>query len=712
MGVKRIGSLILMCLLFLFPVSVRAEKEESIDMYLKYGFQDNVRSGSCFPLNIYMENHGDAFKGTLEISVPVQAEDRQLSASIWMGSEWGTHKDRVYCYKKDISLAEGESREETFYLEIPAFDGYMHVCLKDGSQVVSERELTCSFSENNSRVLVGVIASSAEGMGDLDGMQIQSDNGYGMEAFVKVIPLKPEEIYPNPDALNQLDVLIVDAGTGFSQEQQIALTRWKDSGGFYIERTGENLYKLFLDFLSGENGDEFQKYLGWMVSYSFGDDWGLSQVPVKERPSMGKFFIFLCVYAVIAGPVMYLSLKKRGRQKYLWTCICALSVVFMGVIGLLGKKTYIYAPFISYSGIYEQQEDVWSETAGIGIQAPYNNDYHLYLDSEYRLLPLNLGTDSLKSIQSDTAEHVTIRLGEDSNRISLENIASFTQSCFKLEKNRKVGEDEKIHISLAGDGDRVSGTWKNPTGYDIRNAVLVMRNRAAVLGDMAAGEEGDITECTLYSVGNSGMEILMKEQMNFDGFEYPDYEISNLSSRVWSVLRNEHPGQTYLLGIVENPDLTFQKNSGYKIYGSALFQMAVDVDWSMGGYQWCPNLETTGTSQNGEFSYETNLMHGKEATVDYQTDIFEQMETLTFFQADYDDERYFFPFQGNVALYCWETGTFEEIQNWETTLQGEKLKRFLSQEGVIRVRYLLDDTLNTTDRVCMLPCLKAAGKVE
>ena len=98
--------------------------------------------------------------------------------------------------------------------------------------------------------------------------------------------------------------------------------------------------------------------------------------------------------------------------------------------------------------------------------------------------------------------------------------------------------------------------------------------------------------------------------------------------------------------------------------------------------------------------------------MDYRTDQITELKVISFSHADYDDDKYYFPFIGKVALYCWETDTFEEIQNWETTLEGERLNHFLSENGTIRVRYLLDDTINTVNRSCMLPCLTAAGKVE
>lgn len=718
MSIKKFlkGILLVVCflLLLLTATGVKAQENTGIDLSMEYGFHDNAKTGTCFPLKIFMENKGADFEGTMKITVPVRGDTYEMTSEFWMGgSQWGAHRDRIVCYTKDLKLLAGESRQEIVYLELPAFDGYLTLQISDGDQIVAQRELSCSFSENNSRVLVGVIAADQNGLTELDGMQIQWDNlyGYSTEVFVKAIALETEDIYPNPDALNQLDVLIIDKGTVFDEVQQTAVTRWKANGGLLVEREGQGVDVLFQNFALSEHREEFQKHLEQMNSYTFGDDGGLSEVPIRERPSMGKYLVILGVYSVLVGPGIYLFLKKKKKQKYLWLSICAASIIFMGIISILGKKTNIYAPFISYSGLYEQQEDVWSETVRIGIQAPYNNSYHLYLDSGYQLLPLNLGPDGIKEYQSETAECVTIHLGEEKNRVAMENMSSFTQNCFELEKNQRIAQEERISLELGGDGEQIFGTWKNPTKYHIRDAVLVFRNRAALLEDMEAYAEGIIADCKLYSYGNGGIELLMRDKMDFSDYTYPDYEISNLSSRIWTALRSEDPDQAYLIGIVENPDLEFQENSGYKIYGTALFQMKVDVNWNTNGYLWCPNLEAYGESLNGEISAETNLMYGKEATVDYRPDFEGHLDRLTFFQADYDDERYFFPFQGNVTMYCWETGVYEDVQDWQGTLWGEKLEHFLSPEGVIRVRYLLDDTINPGDRSCMLPCLIGAGKV-
>lgn len=705
--------LLLILLLALIPVQAQGAGKDTVAVGIQYGFQGTVKSGSCFPLQVKLENMGGDFSGTFQIRVPEQPENHELSSSIWMRSDnWGSRTNRIYTYEQDIQMKAGEVREDVLYLELPVFEGSLYVrILNDEGSVLGEQELNCEFMENNNRILVGVVSSDNIGIEKLDGMQVETEQGYHSDAFVKTIELAVEDIYPNPEALNQLDILIADQDAAFTGEQQQALSRWEAQGGFFLRRSGEALDELFQSFLVGDQQEAFHQKLDMMGSYTFGDS-DISSVPIRKKPSMGKYVLILSIYILLAGPGLYLFLKKKNYRKYLWTGICVLSVVFMGIIGLLGQKTNIYAPFISYRGLYEQQGDVWSETVNLGIQAPYNNDYHLYLDNSYRLRPANLGSNGGELPEGNTAEQIIIHQGAEQNKITIQNLAVFNQSYFALEKNKTLKEQEKVQIDLTGDGEQLEGSIYNPTSYHIKNGILVMPNRAAVVGDLEAGERIQMSRTRLFSYGNGGLDILLKKWLDFSRFEFPEYERNNLASSAYMDLRMEKSDGMYFLGIVENPDLSFQKDSGYHIYGSTLLKIPVQVQWKADGLFWCPNLERYGESKIGEFSADTNLMYGKEATVDYSMEFMGEVQELIFSSVEYDDEKYFFPFQGKVAFYRWDKGEFEEIQDWETSFDRERLAPYLSEGQVLRVRYILSESVNAKDRSCALPCIRGAGKVE
>ncbi|NCC44548.1 MAG: hypothetical protein EOM18_13440 [Clostridia bacterium] len=567
-------------LILILPVNTDGADADPVAISLHYGFQDNLKTGSCLPLQVTLENQGEEFQGRLEINVPAPSDEQDVASSVFLNeNEWGTSKDRIYTYQKDITLAKGQILEELIYLELPVFEGQLEVEVKENDQLLGSRSMQFDFMENSSRVLLGIVTDKQE-EDTLDGMAVSLESGYSGEVFVKTIYLRPEEIYAYPDALEQLDVLIADTDTGFTQEQQEALAIWKNNGGFYLQREeGETLDSVFQTLLvnDGEStGNTFLAHLEEMQSFSYGSSYNLNSVPVTKRPSLGIYLVLLLIYLIMSGPGIYLFLRKKKKQKHLWSVICASSIIFMGIIWILGKKTNVYAPFISYSGLYEQQENVWSETAQVGIQAPYNDQYHLYINSEYRMLPLGLGSGGIKDLSEATSEQVLIKLGEKNNKVTAYNASAFTMNAFEISKSNLVGEDERIQVDFSGDGERLEGTWKNPTKYNIKSAVVIMRGRVVSIGDMDAGTTGKLSDAQIYAYGNSGMELFLEDQVDFSSYEYPEYEMSNLSGRIWDVVLDQNQHREYLFGIVENPDFSFQGDSGYKIHGSAVVKIPIN----------------------------------------------------------------------------------------------------------------------------------------
>lgn len=715
---KWMRAALLFVVFLVWPAVGHAAEQGEARISLEYGFQGNVKNGNCFPVRVTIDYTGEQTEAELLMRVPVEAEGGTVGSEVLMGYGSGeiVKQGRIYTYEKKITLDENQPYQETFYLELPVFEGNLQISVERGEKILGQEEIHCNFTENAFRILVGVVSDQPDGIEKLDGMQINMEQGYGMEVFIKTILLKPEEIYPNPEALAQLDVLIADVGIPFDEEQKLALERWHQSGGFYLERKNENLVELFDTLLETETKQRFFDHLEEKQYYSMGDTGYMDMVPVKKRPSMVKYLLLLIVYVILVGPGLYLFLKKKDKRQYLWMGVCILAALFVMIIGIMGRKTNISAPFISYCGLYEQQGTVWSENLKIGIQAPYNNSYTLYLDSDYRLRPMSMGYNGQIQPDEKTAGQIKINMEDSRYKVTVSNMGVFVQNYLELEKNKKIADSEKIQAEIQGNAYEVNGSWKNATPYTIHHVILVMANRAACLGTMEAGQEGNWEKARLYSYGNGGMEYLLKELEDFSDYPYPEYELQNLTNQVWDTLRRNtgyaQVNEAYLLGIVEDPDLSFQQNSGYKVYGSTILRMPVEINWEKDGYRWCPNLELTGQSQNEEFAQRTNLTAQKECTVDYQTLFLGNLEKLRLFSVEYDEEKYYYPFEGNVALYNWQTLSFEEIHDWDEPIEGDELAPYVSENGVVRVRYLLEDTLYRTDSSCMLPCLWGAGKAE
>ena len=109
---RWIVSLFLIFLFFICCIPVKGQEQGQIAISLKYGFENNVKSGSSFPLQVTLQNTGEAFEGSLEMEIPIQAENQDVASSIWMGSDqWTSNKlycagegRRKYCRKPAVKL--------------------------------------------------------------------------------------------------------------------------------------------------------------------------------------------------------------------------------------------------------------------------------------------------------------------------------------------------------------------------------------------------------------------------------------------------------------------------------------------------------------------------------------------------------------------------------------------------------------------------------
>lgn len=227
---------------------------------------------------------------------------------------------------------------------------------------------------------------------------------------------------------------------------------------------------------------------------------------------------------------------------------------------------------------------------------------------------------------------------------------------------------------------------------------------------MEPGEEGTFSE-KIHSYGNGGLEKILRKYLDLKDAEYPDYAVNAVMEQVWDAQRKETEG-VCLLGTISNSDTSFEMNSGYEVDGISQFYMPVDISWQEEeGTIFCPNAEVLASVESGSATAGTNLMYGQDAVLNYDLSGLGEITEIKFFKPEYDDPKYFEPFRGQVAFYCWSSGEYETISKWEKLFDGTELEKYLSAEGTLRVRYQVADDMDVTNKNCTLPCLQITGKV-
>lgn len=714
---KYIRGIVLVLLILLLPCMVWAEDEpeNDIEITLNWGFNGKEgNSDACLPVTATLTNHGEAFEGQLEMEVPVAgSQESDLGESLTMiGNDMDYTRSKVCVWKKNIALAAGETRQETFYLTFPWANGTVQAYLKDGSRTVQTESLSKNFSANQNIALIGVIGAQPEDVQQLDGIQISADTTEGMgDIFVSVYQMDASEIPDSWKDLGQLDALLIKSEAAISGEQWVTLHRWQQEGGILLTaEAGQDFFEIFQDFLNGETRPTFFDRISEKWGYVVSTGYDTSQIPVRKRPSLIKYFILILFYACVAGPGLYLILKRQGKRKYFWSGVTLLSVLFLGIMAVMGTSTRLTAPVLTMKRMYTQQDHIWGETMQLGVQAPYNSTYQLYLDKSYHLTMSSESGYSVEEVNTDITDKVEIYEKEDCYKLTFSRLPVFAGNAFFLNRDHAVSPEEEIQIHASGDNEHIEGRWKNPTGYRIENAILVLTNRIVFLGDLEPGEEGTFSE-KIHSYGNGGLEKILRKYLDLKDAEYPDYAVNAVMERVWDAQRKETEG-VCLLGTISNSDTSFEMNSGYEVDGISQFYMPVDISWQKEeGTIFCPNAEVLASVESGSATAGTNLIYGQDAVLNYDLSGLGEITEIKFFKPEYDDPKYFEPFRGQVAFYCWSSGEYETISKWEKLFDGTELEKYLSAEGTLRVRYQVADDMDVTNKNCTLPCLQITGKV-
>ncbi len=714
---KGIRGILLVFLLLLFPGIIWAEEEpeEGVAITLNWGFDGKAgNSDACIPVIATLTNYGEAFEGQLEMEVPIaKNQESDLKENLTMiGNDMDYTRSKVYVWKRNVTLKAGEVHQETFYLTFPWENGTVNACLKDGSRIVQTATLTKNFSSNQNTALIGLMGAQQEDVQALDGMQISADDSEGMDdIYVSVYQVAASEIPDSWNDLKQLDALLIGSDVTISDEQWVTLQRWQQQGGMLLTvEDGQGFYETFQNFLDGEQRKTFFDNLSEKWGYIVYSGYDTSQIPVRKRPGVIKYFILILLYACLAGPGLYLILKRKGKRKYFWPGVATLSVIFLGIVAWMGTSTRLTAPTLTMKRVYTQQDHIWGETVQLGVQAPYNNTYQLYLDKSYHLTMSAQNGYTAEGVNADITDKIEIYEKDDCYKLTFSRQPVFASNSFLLSKEHLTTTEEEVQVQASGDNEHLEGTWKNPTEYCIRNAMLIFTNRVVFLGTMEPGQEGTF-DGKIYSYGNGGLEKVLRKNLDLKDAEYPEYEISAVMEQVWNTQKEGDSG-VYLLGTITNSDNSFEMNSGYEVDGITQFYMPVDVNWENDEGEWfCPDGEVFATVESGSATAGTNLMYGDEAVLDYDLKNFGMITSLQLFAPEYDDPKYFEQFRGEVAFYRWDSGTYEVIRDWKQVFDGATLAPYLSGEGKLRIRYDVADDIDITDKNCTLPCMRLTGKV-
>lgn len=726
---KRIGLFVLAVFLFSWCIPVQAAQDDSsYKMEIESGLQGVIRSTDFLPVQMDITSDED-FRGSVEIPCSVRAwfaDTKSVLLDALLpdinADDIGRLKKRDYTYRKQIELNAGESIHVTFNIAVPDTMQELTVRLLDEEGTIV-KEQTSLLDENrySQRIIVGVVSSDPATAENIEAQQYGEKLRYPAD----VIEMTAEEIPTDMRLLEQMDALVL---MGVSCESlpktvQMSLYEWEQSREEALiqsvssDEAVEKLKEYFTDERVAETGVVIS-------STSVSND--LTKIPVKQQPSVLLYGTVLIVYAIFAGPGLYLILKRLKKRYFLWVGITVAAVGFTMLIAVLGSQTRMRAPFISYAEKYVQSGENVVREVDFGIQAPYNQGYSLYVDSSFDLVPA-MDVNDMEVVEEKSGksqgESIDIEYQEGRYKLSMERNAAFSPEYFTIHRQENIMGGITAEGGLTEKG--LSGSIRNNTPYGMKDVFLLMPESIVYVGDLPSGREVLFKDCERYTYSIGGLNNFFGTIPEFASREETKYLQEVLMNEIFDLYQNGSL-KSYVFGIMQKDKMDFQLDSGYKSYGYSLYRATADISYQSGNKLYCPFGQYRMQLSEGDYmdqqwpaSYlstdgEMTVYYNLKGTLEQICGEEVKITGISMYMPDFAESDSQIPWRGTVSFYNRRRGQYDQIAQWEDTMTEEMLEPYLGSDGMLIVKYesaFLTEKKRSEDDQMIIPSINLSGEV-
>jgi len=213
-----------------------------------------------------------------------------------------------------------------------------------------------------------------------------------------------------------------------------------------------------------------------------------TDVPYDSMPPYGLMFIILGIYVILAGPVLYLVLKRKDRRDLAWVLIPALSVVFLAGMYIFGFKTRLNSAIVNTVSLIETESG--SDKAYVSsVMGAFNNrrgTITIEYDSGNGIYSPFIERENYYRYYRGTADNQIAAKYTVGDRVKYEqyNVALWTPKTLYAQKT--IPFDGNILKNIQVKDGSIKGVIENTTPYDLLDAVLVIGNSIVRIGDIVA----------------------------------------------------------------------------------------------------------------------------------------------------------------------------------------------------------------------------------
>lgn len=519
--------------------------------------------------------------------------------------------------------------------------------------------------------------------------------------------------------------------TAAAKEQGIIAVAAFDLGdiGAFCEKNSSFLDFMFTSLL-GEN--RINRLAELVYSGNSDRYWSVQTLidtgDVDKLPNLFLYMAVTAIYLILLGPGLYLFLKNWDLQIYYRRGVLVLSLVFAGIIYMMGISTRFRSTFFTYASIRDVTSDYVMDTTYVNVRNPYNRPYYVDLAPEYSVLPITSsywgGYGNWEELTAETPWQTEIVTTDEHVRIQGQNIPAFTSRYFRLENK----SDNVEQIGFDGTVDyfegEIGGSVTNHFPFPVENAAVMLYGNMVMLGHMEAGETKNLADYELmrFPLGNSYVvadRITGERDFGATDINNKEYllamERSNLLKFYMDNYLTGYTADARLIAFSSQKEETlFLKDKAAETYGVTMLTSSMEVNASRERSLYRSVLMKEPKVVSGSYDSAVNSMAGMEPlTLEYQLGEDIDVESLTFESVneeflEADRNSFTEAFTGSIYFYNYGTGNFDLMELEGQTLDVEELRPYLSPGNTLTVRYVYDGIAGYND--LQLPMPMVAGR--
>lgn len=496
-------------------------------------------------------------------------------------------------------------------------------------------------------------------------------------------------------AMREQGIVAVTAyDLGDLEEYGTANTGFVD--GLFTDILGEDRISQLAASIYGNMGDEY-----WAAQSA------INTGNVEKLPNVPVYFIVIAVYIGLAGPGMYLFLKKRELRRHYGLCVGALSVLFTAVIYVMGMKTRFTGTFITYASVEDVTRDTVTEISYVNLRNPYSKPYSVTLDPDYTVDPVTRSEyyyyDSTRKPFTGTEDsQVSVQYGGEGIDVKVRDTVAFESTYLRLTKQEENLTGEGLEGSVRYFDGEVEGTVTNRFSFDLQDTAVILYGRVIPVGEVRAGQTVDLAEYESYSAPVNDAYAVASMITGLSEYEQADISDENYMKALERTNLLVFYMQSSLNGYRSEARVvafgTGEEKEGrswterYDTFGLTMCTSALDVESSADRIRYRSGLLKRPAAVQGSFDPAGNLIYSHDpVTVEYSLGGDLDVIRIEFCPVDpvfYGDEENSGqkPFSGDMYIYDHGTRTFEKMET--LVLEGDEIYRYLSPDNDLTVRYI------------------------